>query len=89
MNLLVVDGPDRELRSRKQQGELKFASPDRTNGERGSLIGSKILPKPKKEREREKTEGEREGEREVRKRIKKKASVRRLWLYLRHAQNKE
>lgn len=86
MNLLVVDGPNRELRSRKQQGELKFASPDRTNGECGSLIGSKIFPKPKKEREREK---KREGEREVRKRIKKKASVRRLWLYLRHAQNKE
>lgn len=54
MNLLVVDGPNRELRSRKQQGELKFASPDRTNGECGSLIGSRIFPKPKKEREREK-----------------------------------
>lgn len=85
MNLLVVDGPDRELRSRKQQGELKFASPDRTNGECGSLIGSKIFPKPKKEREREKKRRRKRSK----KKNKKKASVRRLWLYLRHAQNKE
>lgn len=56
----VVDGPNRELRSRKHQGELKFASRDRTNGECGSLIGSKIFSKTKKEREKKGKEKEKE-----------------------------